>query len=81
MERASPPSLAAAALAAMDEAIMMDTPLSRKRPRQDDPPDRWRAQEPAGHAGAPPRTARQQRLRVFPSGSSWLRAVPGVAVE
>ena len=39
MERAPPPALAAAALAAMDEAFM-DTPLSPKRPRQDDPPDR-----------------------------------------
>ena len=38
MERAPPPSLAAAALAAMDDALM-DTPLSPKRPRQDDPPD------------------------------------------
>jgi len=38
MERAPPPALAAAALAAMDEAFM-DTPLSPKRPRQDDPPD------------------------------------------
>ena len=38
MERAPPPALAAAALAAMDEALM-DTPMSPKRPRQDDPPD------------------------------------------
>mgnify|MGYP003684700691 CR=1 FL=1 len=37
MERALPPALAAAALAAMDEAIM-DTPMSPKRPRQEDPP-------------------------------------------
>ena len=37
MERAPPPALAAAALAAMDEELM-DTPLSPKRPRQDDPP-------------------------------------------
>ena len=42
MERAPPPSLATAALAAMDEALM-DTPLSPKRPRQDDPP------QPGGH--------------------------------
>jgi len=37
MERAPPPHLAATALAAMDEA-MIDTPLSPKRPRQEDPP-------------------------------------------
>jgi len=37
MERAPPPALAAAALAMMDEELT-DTPLSPKRPRQDDPP-------------------------------------------
>jgi len=37
MERAPPPSLAAAALAEMDE-LLMDTPLSPKRPRPDDTP-------------------------------------------
>eukprot|EP00967_Tisochrysis_lutea_P081546 scaffold112618_cov30-Tisochrysis_lutea.AAC.3 len=37
MERAPPPSRAAAALAALDEELM-ETPLSPKRPRQDDPP-------------------------------------------
>ena len=37
MESAPPPALAAAALAAMDEAFM-DTPPSPKRPRQDAPP-------------------------------------------
>eukprot|EP00967_Tisochrysis_lutea_P087208 scaffold123282_cov33-Tisochrysis_lutea.AAC.1 len=36
MERAPPPSLAAAALAALDEELM-DTPLSPKRPHQVEP--------------------------------------------
>eukprot|EP00967_Tisochrysis_lutea_P090745 scaffold129948_cov33-Tisochrysis_lutea.AAC.4 len=49
MERAPPPSRAAAALAALDD-VLMDKPLSPKRPRQDDPPNpRW-AQEPPRHA-------------------------------
>ena len=50
MERAPPPALAAAALAAMDEAFM-DTSLSPKRPREDDPPD----QVGAGASGPRPR--------------------------
>mmetsp|Transcript_104907 Transcript_104907/g.145071 ORF Transcript_104907/g.145071 Transcript_104907/m.145071 type:complete len:204 (+) Transcript_104907:34-645(+) len=48
MERASPPSLAAAALAEMDEGLS-DTPLSPKRPRQDDPPS-----QVGTRAGLPP---------------------------
>ena len=38
MERAPPPSPAAAALAALDD-VLMDTHMSPKRPRQDDPPN------------------------------------------
>jgi len=51
MERAPPPSLAAAALAEMDE-LLMDTPLSPKRPRPDDTP----SQVGAGAATPRPRT-------------------------
>ena len=38
MERGPPPSPPAAALAALDD-VLMETPLSPKRPRQDEPPD------------------------------------------
>ena len=50
MERAPPPALAAAALAMMDEELT-DTPLSPKRPRQDDPP----SQVGTGAGGPRPR--------------------------
>ena len=52
MERAPPP-----ALAAMDDAFM-DTPLSSKRPRQDDPPD----QVGARANGPRPRTTEKKNL-------------------
>jgi len=51
MERAPPPALAAAALAMMDEELT-DTPLSPKRPRQDDPP----SQVGTGAGGPRPRS-------------------------
>ena len=57
MERAPPPALAAAALAAMDEGFM-DTPLSPKRPRQDDPP----SQVGTGASGSRPRTTENGKI-------------------
>eukprot|EP00967_Tisochrysis_lutea_P070194 scaffold92514_cov28-Tisochrysis_lutea.AAC.2 len=47
MERAPPPSPAAAALAALDE-VLMETSMSPKQPRQDSPQARW-AQMPPRH--------------------------------
>ena len=61
MERAPPPSTAAAALAALDE-LLMDTPMSPKRPRHHarmTHPARW-AREPSRHARGPLRTERRQ---------------------
>eukprot|EP00967_Tisochrysis_lutea_P020962 scaffold23795_cov30-Tisochrysis_lutea.AAC.2 len=60
MERAPPPALAAAALAAMDEAFM-DTPLSPKRPRQDDTPD----QVGAGASGPRPGTTENNATKAY----------------